>query len=791
MGVSISNFYLNIKPWKLTQKVLIFISLGLCLAGVLFHSLGLYNIVFYLFVSTLIVILISILEIYSAFKGINNQTQEIEAYIYYMLESDVPYYKKLEIYENFVKDWKKTVELQDKQSYENSLDIFKKCMRAVWAYRKKDSLEVIQTQCYNMAYCLLGSEKRTSKGKGIELIQKIYSEISNMTYNLSDTDKSYLNQNRIEFSLFSEIKDELLQSIDELNVEDVEKRFQFGNLVNSILISSSFFRYDDKCQEKNNKKKESYGYNLQYEVSTLGEFSRNIGKYLRKQNDKNNIINQDIWANVLNDWRLFLAIDIPEDMKEFYLKNEVYIYFNYCYGMLINGQENIIKKGLYFTGIKNCVRLENKYQVLFYLTVHCYIYYLAIREDDSCVSLNVRQSAINILEDREVKEIFYNFLERLSTYFEWLNLDMFNQMYLILNTFELFPECGHGIVVKQKIIEYVISDFYLFLILFLSQEFFSPELLQRNIDDMRAFRYVSDGNEENTKNILFELYRKMCIDNKTENEMHDEVGLMYANLESLVKKKQKERYTKLAKEAQDNYETNINEGEICEKIRNDTMSDIKQKFAPILIDEDSQNEIIEVDLLKLIDWTSSIGTKNSTNGYYSYMEGMFLLNIVKFLEQKNVVEFKNRFDDFKNDEEFMEYLKLNKLHVILGSQYIMKNREYKFSNVYKKIMEDYETIYTAVVREGIALKNNSIQVCLHSINVTINSSSIEEEKVRIDEKTGKYSYSITNGLPIDFDEDELREFLYNNRKVIKIKAKMSININEKICGTIFVNRQKI
>jgi len=48
IGVSISDFYLNLKPWKLTQKVLIVVSLGLCLAGVIFHSLGLYNIVFYL-----------------------------------------------------------------------------------------------------------------------------------------------------------------------------------------------------------------------------------------------------------------------------------------------------------------------------------------------------------------------------------------------------------------------------------------------------------------------------------------------------------------------------------------------------------------------------------------------------------------------------------------------------------------------------------------------------------------------------------------------------------------------
>lgn len=97
MGVSISDFYLNLKPWKLTQKVLIVVSLGLSLAGAIFHSLGLYNIVFYLFIATLIAILISILEMYSAFKGRNKQNQEIEAY-------DLFYYGKY-----LVKDYSEQV----------------------------------------------------------------------------------------------------------------------------------------------------------------------------------------------------------------------------------------------------------------------------------------------------------------------------------------------------------------------------------------------------------------------------------------------------------------------------------------------------------------------------------------------------------------------------------------------------------------------------------------------------------------------------------------------------------
>lgn len=160
MGVSISEFYLDIKPWKLTQKVLVIVSLCLCLTGVIFYSLGWYNVVFYLFIMTLIVILLSIIEIYTAFKSKNVQNQEIESYVIYILESDKEYEKKLNIYKNFVLDWKKVADSQNIQSYEKFLKIFEKCMSAMLAYGTDETIMVINQLCYDMSYCLLCSEKK-------------------------------------------------------------------------------------------------------------------------------------------------------------------------------------------------------------------------------------------------------------------------------------------------------------------------------------------------------------------------------------------------------------------------------------------------------------------------------------------------------------------------------------------------------------------------------------------------------------------------------------------------------
>lgn len=788
MGVSISDFYLNIKPWKLTQKALIVISLGLCLAGVIFHSFGFYNIVFYLLIATLVVILISIMEIYSAFKGKNTQKHEIEMYINYMLESDIDYEKKLNIYQSFVSDWEDVVSSQDKQSYEKFLEIFVKGMSEIWAYRTDESLESIEQQCYSMSYCLLSSEKKLLKETGIEFVQEAYNMLWSAIYNCIVEERPILNQYKVDFPLFTEISSELIRSMDELNVENVEKRLKFDNLAGLVLRVAIWLRYrDEENDEEKNIEYKRYKYNYLSEIHELNSFAKYIGYYLGKQNNKNNPINQHIWANVLKRWSLFSTYNIPEEREEDFLKAKVNTYFCYCYGMLVNGQENIVKVGLYLTGMRNTVRLDNKYQALLYLVVHCYIYYLAVGESDDCIPADIRQSALNIWDDKDAKGAFLDFLNILAENSEWLDLDILNQMCGIVNRFEFFPQYE---TVKSMIIEPITSDFYLFLILFMSHEFLLPELLERNIDDMRAFRYVSDGNEDKTKEMLGKLFKMIFIGNKSEGQIDEEVDLMYDDLEKMVKKKQKERHIRLAKEAQENYESNINEEEICEKIKNNTIKSIKEKFAPILVETDEKNGIIHVELLNLTNYTSSMGTKNSTNGYYSYMDGMFLLGIVRFLYQRKVVEFKKRFDDFADDKEFMEYLATNDLHLLLGSQYIMKNRDYRISVEYKKFLEDYETIYTTVLHDGIALKRNSIQVCLHDINVSIHSPSIKEEIVEYDKETGKYNYSIMSGLTIDFDEDELKEFLYNNRKVINVTAKISIKVNEKLCGTIFTGRQR-
>lgn len=782
MGISVSDYYLNIRPWKLKQKVLIFVSLGLCLFGVFFHSLKLYNLVTGSFVATLIVISISIIEIYSAFGGKNVGNREIEAYINYILESDIDYNKKVNILQNYVLDWKKNIDSQDKESYEKYFDIFQKYLLVLWKSEMGGSTMVIQQQCYSMLYCFFGSEKALTKERGIDFLQNIYLIIWKEILKCKSKEE-LLNKSKVGFSLFTEIGSEMLQSIDDLSIECVERKLLFSYFVDSVQRVAVWFIVDEK------ENCELYRHSVisyENEISELIRFSRYIGYYLAKQKQKNSIVNQRIWVNILNRWSAFSSYNIPEDKENIFLKDRVVIYFNYCYGLLLNGHENIVKEGVYFTGINNAIKLNNKYQALFYLLVHCYLYYLAERESEDCITENVKLSAKNILNDVEAKGAFGSLISMLVENAEWLDIEMYKNMRNILKGYELYPKYFSA---KRMIIEDVVTDFYIFLILFMDHEYYLPELLERNISDTITYRYVSTGQEVETKRMFTNLFKLIFVGNKIDTRIDVEVGLLYDKLEKFVKKKQKEKYVELAKEAQQKYEATINEEEIREKIKINVAKRLGEKFSPILVNEDTKNGLIKIRLLTLHENTSFL-SQESIAECYSHMEGRFLYGIMMFLYRRKAIEFRDRFDDFLDDREYMNYLETNQLNTLLGSQFILSNRNYKYASEFKRFIEQYETIYTSFVNEGLALKDNAISVCLHDVNVSIHPARLQETEVKWNKETGKYTYSIANGLPIDFDEKELQEYLYNNKKVINITAKVSVQINHIPAGIILTGKRK-
>ena len=81
-----------------------------------------------------------------------------------------------------------------------------------------------------------------------------------------------------------------------------------------------------------------------------------------------------------------------------------------------------------------------------------------------------------ILNDVEAKGAFGSLISMLVENAEWLDIEMYKNMRNILKGYELYPKYFSA---KRMIIEDVVTDFYIFLILFMDHEYYLPELLER------------------------------------------------------------------------------------------------------------------------------------------------------------------------------------------------------------------------------------------------------------------------------------------------------------------------
>lgn len=763
LGVSVTDYYMNIRPKWLKQKRIIYTSLLFILSGVICFGLKLHNILFFIFLSTLVAVVISIAELYSAFKGKNETDYEIEEYIRDMLAREGNIEEKKSYFHGFIDEWKKKSNAQDKESYEHYFDICKIFMEYLYNTERDEALKYIQKQGYRIAYCLLSSENKTSKERGIIFIQDTYEWICGR---ILGNPKAALKYSE-DFSLLSDVSREMNDAIDNLEAEKVEKIFLFYNFFDFVHGADIWLGEDKR------------------DLSEVYFLARKLGYYLKKQKSKGNLINYTVWLQPFKHFFLFSTYNIPEERSEDYLNEQWKIYFDYCYGMIVHNMEEIVKQGLYCTSLNNLYRLEHKQEVLLYLSVHCFVYYLAEREEDSCVDESVRKSAKNLLYCEDVKNMFYNLLYMLSERTDLLTQDVPKKLEKFLDRYELFPRYSAS---KTMIMSDVVQDFYLFLILYIENEFYAPDLLEKNINGEFASTYLGDGAELRIKSTFEKLYEIIYVGEKADAENYNEtiavkVAGLYDNLRRTATKKQKEHYIRIAREEQEKYENSIDKKAVCKELERKVAEKLKEKFAPVL-SEKIADDILEIPVLRLETYTSHVN-ENCIDGFYSHICGLFLEGIVRILKENNVLEWKMRNSGVSGDAEYLEYLKTNAFKILAGSEVMIRSRSYQMSKEISEQLEKYETIYTTGMWGALALKENAINICLHDVQVTVESATIEKSSARYDESKNKYQYAIINDVPLDFDEEELREYLHNHRKKIAVNAIISIQVNEKPVGTVF------
>jgi len=766
MGVSISDYFLNIRPVILKQKVIIFISLILVLVNSICHMFSLYNLVIFMFVISFILVGNSIAEIYSIFAGRRKMQDEIEKYYYDVIEGKNSYEQKLELLKAFVDDWKNCSTRQNEADFNKYNKFLTDGLNALMKFEENKCIIDSDELCYEVAINLLLGVSENEKEHGIVFVKEIYE----FWWKYILREKNGIHKYNQRVLLFGKILYEFVDAIEILPAEKVEKIISIDYLLDNVIRVAYWVGYNETDSK--------------LEIGYVNCFARYVGVYLSKQHNRGNFVNEKYWGRPLRNLFNISYSSIPENLKTEYQISKCLLQFDYCYGLLLNGKSNIVMENMYYHNISNAYKIEDKQSVMLVLSLHCFLFYL-YSESENCVSSDIRKQAENILKDNQVKRIFSYFLYHLSENIEWLDEELEEKITLILERHELFPKYENA---KTMISDSVVRDFYLFIVLYLSEEYYIPELPKQALKAENYSQYVYDGSVENTKTKLRMLYY-MTIQEDESESFEGKIDMMFDALEKSIKQKYKEREISHAAEAQKAYEEEVDVRELCAKIKSNTIERFKKKFGSVLVDEINDVEPIKIGIFELHNYTED--TKEGIRqNFYSDMFGNFFRNLVSHLSKQNVVEIKNRWNDFSDDREFMKYLEENQLKWLFGSKFALSNRDYKLKDEFNAFIEHYNCIYTGLTRNGLAIKENSIKIYLHDVNVSIRPAKISDENVKYDNELKTYKYSIYSGMQLEFDKKELKEYLYNMRKIIEISIVVSIQIEGESIGAIITTNKE-
>ena len=761
MGIAFSDYYLNIRPLIFKQKKIIVSSILLLVINIGLYIVGWYCLILWVLAVTVVLILMSVNEIYLIFNGKRLAEKEIKDFINYVLAKKYDYRKKYVICTELVNDWKNVISSQSKEDYETYKAVFFNGMTALLNYGTQESLLGIKEVCQKAEYCFLNSENSIVRENGIELLEEIYGRI--WKYILDNKEKINYKE---PFNLFDEIDVYVVDAINEMPPEKVQKYVRWDSFIECIQRITLWIGYDEN--------------NSKISLDNTYYFARFAGHYLSTHCNERYMA---YWKRTLESSFWSYKANIPEDRTEDFLKARCMVKFNYIYGFIENGFDTLIIDSFFFFAMANIFQLKEKYEILLGLSVHCYLYYLSKRESEKVVTPEVRNCAQKIILHRSVKKVYKRFLQQFCIDSNSLNSDMLKQMTKMLRRYERFNSRS-----KYLIIENVIKEYYMFIVLYLSNIYHMPGLLERNLDDDTYSGYVYENTAENTKQMLIELFTIIDDRESSEQEIKVCVELMYDEFSAFEKKKFKEKQMKKAVQNQIQYIWNIDIEKVKNHIKQITDVKLREKFKDIIEEADNQGEIIEIPVLTLFDYTDSIN-ESCVDSFCPNMYGQFALGLEWILKKRNVLDQMDRIKDFSDDMDYMNYLKSNHLELLIGSKFVLANKDYSMTHEFEKLTDNWHVIYTMLMENGLALKTGSVKVCIHSIEVVIRSQSISDEKQNYNEETGLYTYSIYSGMPIDFKEHELDAFLHDNRKVIEISAKISVQTATERVGTLVMGER--
>lgn len=748
MGIPVSKYLLEIRPYILTQKRIIFVVfIGLAIS-VFCYLLALYNLVIASFFSSMIYVLLSIFDIYVIFNGKKNITFEIETYFKYLADNGD---HRAEFGKNFISDWKLVAPEQSMEEYIFYSDKLFMLISAILTNEKQ--VQVVNSLAEDMSMFLLTHDSTKCKLRGISFVRKFYYKMCTWIENNQDGARKL----DARITLISGVDKAWYEAFNSIEAERIEQEgFEFNYFSEAIIRVASWIDYP--------------GEDTSYRVSSVNGLGRALGYYINNQYKKRNVVDSGYWRSIIAVDSFWNINNVPDGSKSFYKESLVIRDFNVFYGFLINGLHEYVNKRFFIDAMQYPYRITEKEYILRIMLIHCFMYYIAYREGQECVDEELQTLVKEILVDNDVIKEINDFYYRVFENQELFDAGIQRRMESILGIFELQPE---HVRVKSMIMPDVIKDYYLYVALIINRYLFQENFLENLLDTKKYYHYLIEQQYAELKKRFAEMREIFEDENISTDEMSKKVDDMLFPFMKVMRKKYKKKIMDDASSAQQNYENNNLGNKIQKSIEELVATKLKNIVDGFDAASDDDKTYNRVRIFRLLDYTRDLRAE-SNRIPFDYAIANFVGWIISKLLKDFELEQINRNKKFDSDEQYRDYLIKHNYDTLLGSQYVFTFSDYKEYKEHFDFLDAQDCKFVAGGNSGLAMVHNSLKIVLNGISVEISSPAIDEIDVYKNEETGLLVYSPLSDLPLEFEEKELEQYLHDARKKIDIYVDVTI-----------------
>lgn len=854
LGVSVNNFLLNIKPQIFKQKRIIISEIILIIANVFIYMIGWYNIACAVFIVGMILVLISILEIYEAFLGTEKIDGEIEAYVTYINQngshdnnnhdngssnSGISTDSSASKSENnpdvvqklidLTAQWKNDIANQSDNEYERYLNVFN--LLFSYAFSTDEDRKVLLTQCVEISRALFDDKTDVASLRGIDFVSNCYNQV----WLYIKDHQEEIKQSRTKFYLLTETYEDFMDAFYQTDIQKIERSdFRWWIFAENIIQDALYMgpEDDDSAESKitdesastvTNGKKEDKLLNpfAIPDIHTVSDFCYYLGSIIANTFDPEARVKINVkeWSRPLRT--VYLGGSYPEDLQPIADKAVSECYFNFMIAQVRNGRYEIITEWYKYLG-QYANWKENDDFAYIAIKLHCYIYYLAFYENDSCADERVIKAAKDFIQDKsnlDIKSDFKAFIEasaeRDKNVFpdahygsqtiplNIFNSDLITRLRMELRRYEFMPG---DFVAKRLVMDDVVLDFVTYLACYICNVFHGSEVLDSIISEEESSVFYSRFDETDHTNDLKDFFVLMGmpdediviintdVNNNTKSEKApcealSKAQATYAVLIDTIEEKYKNWSIDQAHKAPkiSSAEYGKQKGKAIETLQKYFKDNFKGLIDEHVEDDADSTTVVEKYRLNLARFKVFTDTKvdmlvtgNLDQFFISFTN--FLANVL--LNDKRIDETDKK--DFSS-EQWLEYLKGQQDKIFIGSEFMLYPSDWKYRQPVNAVIKNTEHYTNGIYGLTLILNKGSIKLNFKNPRVGIRTETIDEAVGKNNAKpdaSGKYRYAPSVGMAVNFSEEELQQYLKDKRKVVDVSIGVEIAITGDKIGTV-------